>query len=37
VGLDDSFIHPVSLRKKKILTENSKGLFIFEALFEAIR
>lgn len=37
VSQEDPFIHPVSLKKKKILTENSKGLFVFEALFDAIR
>ena len=37
VGHEELFIHPVSLKKKKILTEHSKGLFIFEPLFEAIR
>ena len=37
VGNEEPFLHPVSLKKKKILTETSQGLFVFEPLFEAIR
>lgn len=37
VKQEEPFVHPVSFTKKKILTENPKGLFVFEALFEAIR
>lgn len=37
IGEEEPFVHPVSLKKKKSLTENPKGLFVFEALFKAIR
>jgi Fic family protein len=37
VGRVDPFRHPVCLRKKKNLTEKSKGFFVFESLFDAIR
>ncbi len=37
VGSRDPFIHPVCLRKKKNLTGKSRGVFVFKALFDAIR
>jgi cell filamentation protein, protein adenylyltransferase len=37
VGEDEPFLHPVYPRKKKNFTEKSKGVFVFEPLFDAIR
>jgi Fic family protein len=37
VGKEEPFIHPVALRKKKHLTRNSKGIFIFDPLFEIVQ
>jgi len=37
VGREALFVQPISLKKKKLLTEHSKGFFIFEPLFDAIR
>jgi len=36
-GDKELFLHPVSLKKRKALAEQSKGLFVFEPLFDAIR
>lgn len=37
VGEEEPFLHPISLKKRKILIEHSERLFVFEPLFEAIR
>jgi len=37
VGQEEPFIHPLSLKKRKNLTEHPKGVYSFDPLFEAVR